>query len=227
VAAATSLIHFDGERLNIPRSALEHEGFRRWVTSADLPAGVRASFVKGEVFFQMSPESAETHNKVKGAVTADLIHFVRERNLGEVYPDGMLLTHEAAGLSTEPDLLFASWGAFESGRLRLVPKASRHDDYAELVGTPDLVVEIVSDSSVQKDLIALKEGYFRAAIPEYWVIDARGEAVSFQILTLGAEGYVAAAAPREPQTSRVLGSSFRVERTRNRAGRWDYCLRVE
>lgn len=218
-------IHIEGDRLRVPVTALELAGFREWVKSPEFPEGVRASYVGGEVFLEMSPEATETHNKVKAAITADLVQVVRSEPLGEAYCDGVLLTHPAAGVSTEPDFLFATWEAFESGRLRFIKKANRDDDYIELEGTPDLVVEIVSDSSVKKDLVALREGYFAAGIPEYWTIDARGESLIFQILMRTEDGYVAGSGPEEPQTSRVFERSFRLERTRNRAGRWDYRLR--
>ena len=218
MAAATSLIHIDGDRLDIPRSAFEHDGFRAWLKSDDFPDGVRATYVLGEVFCEMSPESIETHNKVKAGVTIDLGNLVRAEALGEIFLDGVLLTHEGAGLSTEPDLIFATWDAFTSGRLRMVEKRNREGDYIELVGTPDLVVEIVSDSSVRKDLVALRSAYFKAEIPEYWLVDARGDDVRFEILARTPEGYVARA------TSVVFGRSFRLERVKNRAGRWDYRL---
>ena len=96
MVAATSLIHIDGDRLNVPRSAFEHEGFRAWVKSDDFPQGVRATYVLGEVFFEMSPESIETHSKVKGSVTTDVCNLVRAEGLGEVFPDGVLLTHQQA-----------------------------------------------------------------------------------------------------------------------------------
>src|SRR4051794_7888672 len=63
MVAATSLIHFDGDRLNVPRTAFEHDGFRAWLLSDEYPDGVRATYVMGEVFFEMSPESIETHSK--------------------------------------------------------------------------------------------------------------------------------------------------------------------
>ena len=50
-------------------------------------------------------------------------------------------------------------------------------------------MEIVSPSSVSKDKKHLRECYYRAGIPEYWLIDARGEDVEFDILRRGEEKY--------------------------------------
>jgi Uma2 family endonuclease len=223
-AAAAIQVDVEGARVRIPPTAAKLAGFRAWVTSRDFPdQGVRATFVDGEVVLDMSPESIESHNKVKLAVTADVLAYVRKLDLGEVYVDGALLTNIRAGVSTEPDLCFASWETLKTARLRLKPRAGRTDEFIELVGTPDLVVEIVSDSSEDKDLRRLRSAYARAAIPEYWLIDARGDRLTFAILRL-VRGKYQPAPPGRPQRSRALGATFRLYRDRNRAGRWSYHL---
>ncbi|MCZ7682513.1 MAG: Uma2 family endonuclease [Sandaracinaceae bacterium] len=176
------------------------------------------------MFVEMSPESIDSHNKVKVEVSAVLHRLARELDLGEVYADGALLTNEAAGLSTEPDALFATWETLASGRLASVSRKNREDDAIELVGTPDLVVEVVSDSSVRKDLVALRERYARAGVPEYWLIDARGERLSFQVLLLRAGAYEAAAPDGEAQPSAVFPRRFSLHRAKNRVGTWTYTL---
>jgi Uma2 family endonuclease len=137
----------------------------------------------------------------------------------------MLLTHEDAAISTEPDAAFATWATLESGRLRPVEKAERGDEYVELQGTPDIVVEIVSDSSERKDLVLLREGYAAAGVPEYWVIDARAEVVRFEILSLEEGVYRGRSSSAHAQRSDVLGLTFVLEREKNRIGRWSYRLR--
>lgn len=224
MGTTSTALSIDGDRLRVPASALEHAGFRAWVKSDDLAEGIRATFARGEVFVEVTPESIDSHSQVKAAVQFGVELVVRRDDLGEVYPDGVLLTHEEAALSAEPDLSFASWATLSSGRLRFAPKSDRPDDAVELVGTPDLVVEVVSDSSVRKDLAVLPAAYAAADIPEYWIIDARGESLRFEILSLGADGYE----PRSPaggeQWSAVLGRGFTLSRRRNRVGRWRYEL---
>lgn len=129
----------------------------------------------------MSPESLETHNKVKGEFTSTLVRLARDRDLGEAYSDGAFLTNRKARVSTEPNFLFVSWASFRSGRVTLTKKKLRGDEFVEIVGTPDLVLEIVSDSSARKDLVRLKRAHFQSGIPEYWLVDARGTEIRFQI----------------------------------------------
>src|SRR5437660_912366 len=121
------------DRVMVPRAALDHEGYRAWVKSDEYPEkGLRTTFVGGEVLVEMTPESGETHNQVKTALTVAVGTFVRDRDLGRVYADGMLVTHEAAELSCEPDLMFIAWDTLEQGRVRLLPGASGDADDIEI-----------------------------------------------------------------------------------------------
>jgi Uma2 family endonuclease len=223
--ADAARVNFWGDALSVPTAAFQFEGFRRWVTSADFPDNARPTFAEGEVFLDMSPESIEAHNKVKTALAADLQALVRAESLGEFYGDGALLTHESAQLSTEPDGMFALWSTLESGRLELVPRADGDLDGIELAGTPDIVIEVVSRSSLRKDTVVLRSAYARAGIPEYWLIDARGADLEFEILRLEAGVYSAGVPSSTAQRSNVLERELALERERNRLGRWAYRLR--
>jgi Uma2 family endonuclease len=88
------------------------------------------------------------------------------------------------------------------------------------IDSPDWVLEIVSNSSVAKDTRDLRQAYHRARIREYWLVDARGEDIHFQILHWRKTGYVAA--PREAgwQRSRVFARWFQLTRCRDRRGGW-------
>lgn len=85
----------------------------------------------------------------------------------------MLFSNEEANLTGQPDGIFVSTLGLQTGRVRFV--GSMGGDYVELEGTPDMVLEIVSTSSVVKDYKRLRELYWRAGIPEYWIVDARPE----------------------------------------------------
>jgi Uma2 family endonuclease len=206
-------LSIDGERAIIPASALSLSGFRSWVKSSQFPEKLQAAFILGEVLIDMSPEATETHNKVKQEITVVLAQLVKREDLGESYADGVLVTNEEAELSTEPDFVFVSWDGFQEGRARLLAKANRDDDFVEIEGAPDLVVEIVSDSSVRKDLRLLRTAYQRARVPEYWLIDARGVEVAFEILHYGPAGYVPSVPSGAVQASRVFGRKFVLDRS--------------
>ena len=59
-------------------------------------------------------------------------------------------------------------------------------DEAGYRGAPELVVEILSPSTAQKDLKIKFARYERAGVKEYWIVEPEGKTV--QIFTLGADG---------------------------------------
>jgi Uma2 family endonuclease len=87
-------------------------------------------------------------------------------------------------------------------------------------------MEILSDSSVEKDTKRLRAAYHRAGILEYWLIDARGAEISFQILSWRQGGYVAVPSRDGWIHSKVFGCDFRLSRSRDRLGLWSYKLDV-
>jgi len=226
-AASITPSRRDTPPIFIPASAATHEGFRAWVTSDEFPEKLRASFINQGILIDMSPEELETHNKVKTKTVSALDSLNERLDLGELFSDGTLLTNIAAGLSTEPDGTFVSWASFESGRVRLVPRKDRPGQFMELSGTPDWVLEVVSRSSVTKDTVQLRELYHRAGIPEYWLINAQYEEVSFQILRWRRDRYVAVKPRGGWNRSAVFDRSFRLDRRKNRMGRWHYTLAVD
>ena len=48
-----------------------------------------------------------------------------------------------------------------------------------------MALEVVSESSVHKDTVQLRELYWRAGIAEYWLVDARPASPRFDILRHG------------------------------------------
>ncbi|MBM3994608.1 MAG: Uma2 family endonuclease [Planctomycetes bacterium] len=95
-------------------------------------------------------------------------------------PDGSMRLDEFRQWTYSDDFPVATWEAFRSGRLRFIPTADG-DDYIELEGSPDWILEIVSPSSVLKGKKKLRKRYHKAGVREYWLIDARGDEVDFQI----------------------------------------------
>jgi len=212
--------------IRIPVGATTHAGFRAWATSDDFPEKLRASFINQEIVIDMSPEELETHNKVKTEIVSTVNWLNAKLDLGELFSDRTLVTNPAAELSTEPDATFVTWASFESGRVRLVPRKDQPGQYVELEGTPDWVLEVVSRSSVQKDTEWLRDAYHRARVPEYWLVDAQYDEISFQILRRRRDRYVAVSSRDGFVRSTVFSRSFRIDRRKNRLGRWTYAMAV-
>jgi Uma2 family endonuclease len=209
--------------VHIPRSAHTLAGFREWVLSEEFPEKLRVTFLRGEVYLDMSKEAIRTHAAVKTPVAVTLGNLNDEIDFGDLYINGVLVTNKAAQVSNNPDMVAVFWETLESGRVRYVAK-KEHE--MEIEGSPDWLLEIISDSSVFKDTQQLRTAYHEAGVREYWLIDARGDEIIFQILHWRKNGYVAAPNKDGWLRSRVFGRDFRLTRKRDRRGAWKYDLHV-
>lgn len=150
--------------------------------------------------------------------------MARDAQDGFLCTDNMRLTHPEAGLSAEPDILFAYWETIRSGRLRLVEREP--SSVRELEGAPDMALEVISRSSVRKDTEVLRERYWRAGVPEYWLVDARGAVPRFEILRHAEAGYVSVEAQDGWLFSTVFNRFFRLTQQTNPLGHPQYRLEV-
>jgi Uma2 family endonuclease len=171
----------------------------------------------------MDMEQAYSHNDVKSEFTMVLRTLSRKRGLGRYFSDGMVLSHLGVGLTTVPDGMFVLQTTFQSNRVQ--EEAGRHPGVIEFVGTPDMVLEILSDHSQQKDFVELPDLYHRAEIPEFWRVDARTE-LQFEILRWTATGYVSTPLPDGWWHSDLFGCDFQLTQQTDVRGQPEFVLHV-
>jgi Uma2 family endonuclease len=210
----------------VPHSAHTVEGFREWLKSANAPARGQFTFAAGELIIDMSPEAYETHNCIKSEVSAIIYLRVKRHGLGKFFSDRFLLSNPAAGISTEPDATFVTHDSLRAGRCAVV-RSERPGVTDELVGSPDWVLEILSRSSLRKDKKLLYDGYFRAGVNEYWLIDALGDEINFQLFVRGSECFVPVESRDGWLDSPIFGCSFQLTRSRAVDGFWEYTLHIQ
>jgi Uma2 family endonuclease len=205
------------------------EGFRRWARSDDFPESGRIDFISGTIEIDMSPENAFTHGSPKVKIIQVLAAIVEQDDLGYLFSDRMRCSSGDADLSAEPDVIVISHDALDSGRVRMIEqKGGKEDDFIEIDGPPDVVIEVVSKSSIVKDTERLPKAYFRAGVREFWLVDARGEDLLFVIHCRSKTQFSAQPSDQDGyQSSGVFGRRFRLDRTRDRRGNWKYELRAE
>jgi Uma2 family endonuclease len=221
------ILLFDDGEIEIPMSLRSLAEFRAWTATDAFPERGRIDYLAGRIEVDMSPEDLHTHGKLKTEILGVLWRRVKDLRLGEIYTDRARVSNAEANLSTEPDVVFVSDTSLNLGRVRLIPRAAGGSDrYLELEGSPDLIVEIVSDSSVIKDTQRLPQAYFAADVAEFWLLDARAADPLFRIHRRGAAAYEPG--DRDPeayQYSAVLAAWYRLDRSRNEFGRICFDLR--
>jgi Uma2 family endonuclease len=208
--------------MRIPARFDDLDSFRRWCRSDEYPEHGDVFWLAGTLWVSADMEQAYTHNLIKMAIGAALTVLAQELKSGHVFGDRMRLSNPAADLSCEPDLMFVSFEALAAGRVRQIPAST--GGVIEFEGSPEMVLEVTSDSSETKDE-ELRDLYFAAGVTEYWVVDARGHEVRFDILRRGPRGFVATPRRNGRLRSAVFGRTFRMETEvdpfRNRTFRLD------
>jgi Uma2 family endonuclease len=210
--------------VRIPDWVSDFESFRRWTFSDAFPEEGQFSYLDGELWVDLSMEQLFTHNQVKAAYTHGIMSLLAEIRTGRYVPDRMRLVHPESGLSTEPDGLFYAWETVRNGRLRLIE--TEEQGCLDLEGATDMVLEVVSATSVRKDTEILRDLYWRAGIPEYWLVDARKYPLRFEILRHTPEGYVAVESHGGWLRSEVFGRAFLLTQQTDPLGHPEYTLAV-
>jgi len=158
--------------------------------------GEKADLIDG-VIYMASPDNLDANSLFVWLV--GLIHlYAEEYDLGEVYGSRVAFRlSEKSG--PEPDIAF-------------VKKVRGHlAQRGYFDGEPDLAIEIVSPSSVERDYKKKRKLYQQFATKEYWIIDEVEEKVV--MLRLGPNGKYREVRPKNGQYhSKVLkGFWFRPE----------------
>lgn len=203
------------EQLEIPLDLRSLADFRRWTFSETFPERSRIDYLAGRIEVDMSPEDFFCHGTLKTEVVRVLSQRIKRQGLGYLVADQTRVSSVEADLSVEPDVVFLSHETLAGGLVRLVPKVGGEPGrYVEVEGAPDLIVEIVSDRSVEKDTRRLPAAYFQAGVREFWLADARKPEVLLVIHTRGKDGFHAVGQDAQGyQASAVFGCGFRLEAT--------------
>ena len=138
----------------------------------------------------MSPAPHPHHQEIVLNFAHRLKDFAVKSTLGKVYvsPVDVVLTQKRV---VQPDVLFIS-----KARLGIVK------NYID--GVPDLAMEVISESSWQRDRIQKKALYEQCGLPEYWIIDPDSETIEVFALIKGVYQLHSRAVRVQPAKSRLL-----------------------
>ena len=133
--------------------------------------GRRYEILDGEL--AVSPSPTSRHQLVSHNLDYALSSWVRARNLGRMWaaPLDLIL---ADTVVTQPDLIYVS-----RSRSAIVSRRG-------LEAAPDLVIEILSDSTATRDRGVKMRIYARHGIPRYWIVDPEAQTVEVYALRDGA-----------------------------------------
>jgi len=168
-----------------------------------LPEDKRYEILDGELCVVPAPNIR--HQRVGLRLRLALYLYAQSRGLGEVFdsPCDVVLSEENV---VQPDILFV-----RSQRSHIVGPAN-------VRGTPDLAVEILSPSRRSTDLEIKRKIYARFGVQEYWIVDP--DAATVEVLVWGESGYASArvftgadrlSSPLLPELNLPLSEIFKQE----------------
>lgn len=94
--------------------------------------------------------------------------YVEEHDLGLVTGEAGMMRLVAGGPVRIPDVSFVPWS-------RLPEKKAPRQPIPDIV--PDLVVEVLSDSNTEKEMLVKLDEYFSAGVRLVWYVDPEGRTV--------------------------------------------------
>ena len=146
------------------------------------PDDIRYELLDGELVIMPSPK--EIHQRLLLKL-AWLLQFVEDVELGRLYiaPFDVVLADTTV---LQPDLIFVS-----NERSHIITEDN-------IRGAPDLVIEILSPSTADRDRTFKRTLYERYGVREYWIFDP--SARNSTVLILGGNGYELAGIYGEGQT---------------------------
>lgn len=213
------------DQVIVPAWVKDYESFHRWMHSTAFPDEGKICFINGKVWVDLSMENYASHNIVREEIGRVLGNLMKETKFGRFVPAGMRYGNRETQLSTEPDGMVVSHEAVQTDRVRITGGESGAK--TEIVGSPEIAMELVSESSEVKDTEWAMSAYFDAGIQEYWVIDARDEDdIQFDIYKRGKKEFTAVRKSGGWVKSAVLGKSFRLTQAEGADGNPDFTLEV-
>jgi Uma2 family endonuclease len=105
----------------------------------------------------MAPSPFEPHMDYAGELSWHIKNFVKKYRLGKVYQ--------------ELDVHLPDGGDVLRPDITVVLKQNKHIIKKWVMGTPDLVCEVLSDSTRKDDLFRKADRYLLNAVKEYWILD--------------------------------------------------------
>jgi Uma2 family endonuclease len=139
---------------------------RQFLLLGEDPPGVRLELVNGEI--AVSPSPRPRHTNLDSHLRRILLNYLIEHDLGEIYGDTDTIFDEHN--VRRPDIIYVS-----RERLAIVGDKAITD-------MPDLVVEILSPSSVEVDEVDKFALYESHGIANYWIIDPDAQRITAYVL---------------------------------------------
>ncbi|MEO5360351.1 MAG: Uma2 family endonuclease [Nitrospirota bacterium] len=122
----------------------------------------------------MGPSPFIRHQKIASRIVRKIFSHIETRNLGELYFSPLDVIFEEGINRLQPDILF-------------IKKENSNIEQDWVRGVPDMVCEIVSPGTYNRDAATKRKIYEKYKVPEYWIVIP--ELKTIEVLTIENDGY--------------------------------------
>ncbi len=127
-----------------------------------LPEGATYQLINGELV--MSPSPTTFHQIIVNNISTLLTNHVRKNKLGRILPSPI-------------DVYFNEYETFQPDIVFISQERKEIIKEKRIEGSPDLVIEILSESNAYYDLKHKKNIYEKYGVKEYWIVDPMEKSV--------------------------------------------------
>ena len=131
--------------------------------------GNRYEIIEGELFVSCSPNL--THQTVSGNLFRSVDGYLIQKPIGRIWTTPGVIFSDYSGVI--PDLVYVS-----HARRAEIASGER------IVGSPDLVIEIVSPGAEneRRDRLVKRQLYSKYGVKEYWIVDFQNRTIEVYML---------------------------------------------
>jgi Uma2 family endonuclease len=173
----------------------DQRAFKRWVETRPATDINHYELTNGRIV--MTPPAGWGHGEIEARLSRILFDFVDRNKLGKVFGSSTGY-NLPSGDTLEPDVSFISTARWLKG-----PQVGR-GQFLKIV--PDLVVEILSPATAQRDRIEKKQIYETNGVDELWLVDTNKREVIVYRLVDGKYGQGKRFTARDALQSHALPS---------------------
>ena len=143
-------------------AARKHEVKFTYYDYSLLPEEPHYELIDGD--FLMTPSPTTLHQWISVKLEQTLLKYIQKKKLGILLhaPMDVVLSNDDV---VQPDIIYIS-----SERKNIIKEEN-------IRGTPDLLVEILSPSTAQRDLVIKRRLYEKHGVREYWIVDPQNKTV--------------------------------------------------
>lgn len=140
------------------------------------PDDERVEIIEGELYNMASP--SVVHQSLSMEISYSLKHYIKSNN-----GDCKVLTAPFDVVFTNDDEEVEESSNVVIPDISVICDKNKLSDGKKCVGSPDMIVEIVSPSNSGHDYVTKLNLYQKYKVKEYWIIDPRKRSVFVYVLT--------------------------------------------